>query len=58
MMGIFHIPLMFLKIIGTRFKDAGMRGIYIQNKIVTEGSIDSVLRGKHYNRAIRAHKLF
>ena len=45
MMGTFPILLMFLGIIGTRFKDAGMRDVYIQSKIVSEGSVDSVLRG-------------
>ena len=43
---------MFLRIIGTRFKDASMRDVYIQSEVVAEGSIDSVLRGKQYNRAI------
>ena len=31
---------MFLGIIGTRFKDAGMRDVYIQSEVVAEGSID------------------
>ena len=50
--------IMFLGIIGTRFKDAIMRDIYIQSETVAEESTDSVLRGKQYNRAIRAHKLY
>lgn len=58
MMGTFHILLMSLGIVGVRFKDAGMKDVYIQSEIVAEGSIDSVLRGKQYNRAIRAHKIF
>ena len=57
-MGTFHILLIFLGIISTRFKDAGMKDVYIQSGIVAEGSIDLVLRRKQYNRAIRAHKLF
>ena len=62
-MGTFHILLIFLGIISRRFKDAGikdagMKDVYIQSGIVAEGSIDLVLRGKQYNRAIRAHKLF
>ena len=58
MMGTFHVLLMFLGIIGARFKDAAMKDVYIQSRIVAEGSVDSVLRGKQYNRAIRAHKIF
>ena len=49
---------MFLMIIGTRFKDAGMRDVYIQSEIVAEGSIDSLLCGKKDNRAIRVHNCF
>ena len=57
MMGTFHILLMFLGMIGTRFKDAGMGDVYIQNEIVAKRLIDSMLRGKHSNREIRPHKL-
>ena len=46
MMGTFHVLLMSLGVIGARFKDAGMRDLYIQSEIVAEGSIDSVLKGK------------
>ena len=53
MLGTFHILMMFRRIIGTRFKNAGMRDVYIQTEIVAEGSIGSMLRGKKYNRAIR-----
>ena len=56
MMGTFHVLLKSLSVIGARFKDAGMRNLYIQSEIVAEGCIDSVLKGKQYNRAIRAHK--
>ena len=58
MMGTFYILLMFLGIIGTSFKDTGMRDVYIQSEIVARGSTDSEVRGKQYNRTIRAHKLF
>lgn len=58
MVGPFHIALMFLRIIGTCFKDAGMRDVYILSEIVAEGSTDSVLCGKQCNRVIRAQKKF
>ena len=35
-----------------------MRDVYIQSEIVEKGSINSALREKQHNRAIRAHKLF
>ena len=57
MMGTFHVLLMSFGVIGARFRDAGMRDLYIQSEIVAEGSIDSVLKGKQENGAIRAHKI-
>ena len=57
MMRTFHILLMSLSVIGAWSKEAGMRDLCIQVEIVAEGSIDLVLKGKQYNRAIRAHKV-
>ena len=48
MMGTFHILQIFLGTIGLRF---------IQSETIAEHSIDSVLRGKQYNRATRCYKL-
>ena len=57
MMGPFHVLLMSLGVFGARFKDAGMKDLYVQNETVAQGFIDSVLKRKQYNRAIRAHKV-
>ena len=57
MLGIFHLLMMYLGIIGKRFKDAGLRDVLIQSEIVTEGSIERALTGKMYNRAVRCYKL-
>ena len=46
----------FLAILGKCFGDAGLRDILFETGIVSVGSGDGVLNGKHYNRAIRAHK--
>ena len=45
-----------MSILGKRFRDAGLKDICIEAGIVAEGSINGVLDGKHYNRAIRVHK--
>ena len=57
MMGGFHLLMMLLGIIGTRFGDAGLRELAVQSEVVAEGSIDKVLIGKQYNRAVHLHKL-
>ena len=55
-MGTFHTICNALSILGKRFWDAGLKDICIEAGIVAEGSINGVLDGKHYNRAVRVHK--
>ena len=55
-MGTFHTICNALSILGKRFGDAGLKDICIEAGIVAEGSINGVLDGKHYNRAVRVHK--
>lgn len=55
-MGGFHLLLMLLGVIGSRFGDAGLREIAVQSDVVAEGSVDKSLNGKQYNRAVRLHK--
>ena len=57
MLGGFHPPMMLLGIIGTRYGDAGLRELAVQSEVVAEGSIERVLKGKNYNRAVRLHKV-
>lgn len=55
-MKTFHTICNALAIIGERFRDAGLKDICIEAGIVAEGSINGVLDGEHYNRAVRVHK--
>ena len=57
MMGDFHIACVFLAVIGKRFGDAGLRDLLIESRIIGSGSLNGVLEGKHYNRALRTHKI-
>ena len=56
-MGAFHVSCVFLAVIGKRFGDAGLRDLMIESGIVGTGSVNGVLEGKQYNRAIRTHKV-
>ena len=56
MMGGFHLMMTLLAIIGSRFADAGLRDVAVRSEIIAEGSVDSVLNSKHYNRAVRLHR--
>lgn len=51
MLGMFHMLMMYLGIIGKRFKDAGLRDVLIQSQTLAEGSVDKALAGKMYNRS-------
>ena len=58
MMGGFHLLLMLQGIIGNRFGDAGLIELAVESGVVAGGSIEKVLNGKNYNRAVRMHKIF
>ena len=57
MLGGFHLLMMFMGILAVRFGDAGLTGIAVQSGVIGGGSIDRAVEGKHYNRAIRMHKV-
>ena len=56
-MGAFHIACTFLPVIGKRFGDAGLEDLIVEAEIMAAGSVKKVLEGKHYNRAMRMHKI-
>ena len=55
--GIFHTICAFLATIGKRFGDGGLADILLESEVVGYGSIAAILEGRHYNRAIRTHKV-
>ena len=56
-MGAFHTCCNLMGTIGKRFKDAGLRDLAVESGIVAEGSVEKVMNGKKYNRAVQFHKL-
>ena len=56
-MGSFHITCVFLSVIGKRFGDSGLGDLLLESTLVGSGSLKGVLEGKHYNRAVRTHKV-
>ena len=57
MMGGFYLLMMLLGFIGSRFGEAGMRELAVQGDVVTEGSMEKVISGKHYNKAVHRLKI-
>jgi len=56
-LGEFHTVMMFLGVIGKRFRDAGLEDVMIESGIVASGSMNGVMNGHHYNRSMRSHKI-
>lgn len=56
-MGAFHATCTLLATIGKRFENSGLQDVMVESGVVGASSVASVLSGKHYNRAMRAHKV-
>ena len=56
-MGGFHIALNFLSVIGKIFQDSGIEELLIESGVYGCPKASMLLKGKSYNRGVRAHKL-
>ena len=56
-MGVFHTSCSYLSALGNRLRCRGFEEILFESGICASGSINKVMSGKHYNRAMRVHKL-
>ena len=53
----YHIVLNFLSLLGKKFADSGLDDLLIESGVYAAGSTSTLMKGKSYNRGIRAHKL-
>ena len=51
-MGSFHACCIYLAELGRRFSSAGLREIIVEADLAGPGSVEVVLREKHYSRAL------
>ena len=56
-MGTFHIAFNFLAIIGKKFLNSGLEDLLIESGVYAAGMTSALMKGKSYNRGVRAHKL-
>ena len=56
-MGSFHLTCAFMGALGKKMRCSGLEEVLIESGICASGSIEQVLTGKHYNRALRVHKV-
>lgn len=56
-LGGFHITMNFLKIIGQFVANSGICDVWLESGLYGQSTVDGILAGKKFNKAIRAHKL-
>ena len=56
-LGGFHIMCSYLGALGKMMCGSGFEDILMQAGVCAGGSIDKVMAGKHFNRAVRVHQL-
>jgi len=56
-LGGFHIALNFLSLLGKKFHSSGLEDLLIESGVYAAGTTSVLMKGKSYNRGIRAHKL-
>ena len=56
-MGGFHVALNFLSLLGKKFANSGLEDLLIESGVYAAGTTSVLMKGKSYNRRVRAHKL-
>ena len=56
-LGGFHITLNFLAVLGKRYQSSGIEDVLVESDAYGPGTVTSLMKGKSYNRGVRAHKL-
>ena len=56
-LGGFHIALNFLSLLGKKFHCSGLEDLLIESGVYAAGTTLALMKGKSYNKGIRAHKL-
>ena len=57
MLGGFHTQLNFAKCIGQHMADSGIADIWVDSGVYGEVTAENILKGKCWNKILRAHKL-
>ena len=57
MIGTFHIIYAYFKMIGHKMNGSGLSDILTEAGLISSGSINGVLSGKHYSRAMHCHRI-
>ena len=56
MIGSFHVICAYLKMLGKKMNGTGLDDIFVEAGLITPGSLQGVISGKNYSRAMACHK--
>ena len=56
-LGPFHTQCSFMSAINKRFNGSGLSDLLVAAEVITEGSVDNALKGKHYKRGVQCFRL-
>ena len=57
LIGTFHLICAYLKMVGKKMAGSGLSDILLEAGLIGNGSLQGVLTGKHYERAMHCHKV-
>lgn len=57
-LGSFHIICAYFSCVGKVLENSGFEDIVLESGLCASGSLNGVVSGKHYNRALRVHIIF
>lgn len=57
MLGPFHVELSFFKALGKFIDRSGIDRLFVTSNLIEEGSLNAVIKGKHYKRCKKLHTI-
>ena len=57
LIGTFHLACGFMKMLGKKMDGSGLSDVLLEAGLIGSGSLQGVLSGKHYDRALHCHKV-
>ena len=56
LIGTFHLVCAYLKMVGKKMDGSGLSDILLESGLIASGSLQGVISGKNYDRAMHCHK--
>ena len=57
LIGTFHLIMGYYKMLGKKMDGSGLSDVLLEANLISSGSLQGVLAGKHYDRATNCHKV-